>query len=714
MSNNNTKASIYEITIGNFLGRIKIDYENKNIIIKGLDYDKLISRIREIYNYNRVAKLFEAKYTAWSLMMWEREKIEINGLKVDYLQVPLFFSLELFNIFQDLKEFFHLSYYKKVCKEIWDNTWISNFQKRNNNKEVNLNNLNRIEYELKPYQEEFIENYNQNKYLFDLEGAILSFDQGLGKTLTSIALAECLDKEQVVIICPNSLKENWTYEIKSYFKKYRLDDKLWLNEVYAHGISKYEFHPTKTKYIIVNIESIPKIYNLVNKKKDTIIIVDESHNFRNSNGKRTKELLKLKEILNCKDNLLMSGTPIKESPDELVPALRMIDPYFTEELGERYSKTFHTNRVQVAGLVKTRFQRAIWRKTKEEVLNLPKKNIESVRLPIKHPNKYIIQNVEQKIHDRYNEIYKEKKIENDKLNAEFCKYVIEYSSASKKETQEYLDYISKTTNTEEVIDIHSHRKVIYSNFLNDYVYPNIIDEKEYKHFKEIKSKYINMIEVAIGTALGEILPPLRTQCYIDIYNENKLSIIRMIKNNNLKTIIFTPYIECAKYISDDLTKMKIGNELIIGETKNRMDHINNFKNEDVIDVLVATIQTLSTGVTLVEANQMFFFGLAWRNADNQQCQDRIYRIGQTNEVFIYNIFLLTSERNITDRIEDADTNSNEVFNAIINGKNYNLNEDTDALGNIYYPTGILPEESDLFDDYDEYSDDLDYLLDNEF
>jgi SNF2 family DNA or RNA helicase len=453
------------------------------------------------------------------------------------------------------------------------------------------------------------------------------------------------------------------------------------------------------------MESIPKIYNLVNKRKNNMIIVDESHNFRNSNGKRTNELLKLKELMDCKDNLLMSGTPIKEAPDELVPALRMIDPYFTEELGIKYTKTFHTNKVAVANLVRTRFSRAIWRKTKNEVLNLPKKTIESIRLPVKDSNKYLIDVIEEEINTRYHEIYEEKLKENTTLKNKFVDYIWKYSSASKIDTANYIKYITESTNTGNKVDIHSHRRMIYSSFLEDNVYPNIKNERELKELKDIKMKYINMMSISISTAIGEILPPLRTQCYIDLYEENKNYFIKRIKDNIKKTVIFTPFLEVAKHLYEDLNKNKIGCELVIGETKDRMDHINNFKNEDTIDVLIATIQTLSTGVTLTEANQMFFFGLAWRNADNQQCQDRIHRIGQTNEVFIYNVFLLTPEKNLTDRIEEADTRSNEVFNAIINDNDNKLtdinNEDGDPFGNIYYPTNLMPEDKDLFDDIED-------------
>lgn len=72
-----------------------------------------------------------------------------------------------------------------------------------------------------------------------MEGYILSFEQGLGKTLTACALASALDKDCVVITCPNTIRENWAMEIKNYFKKYADNDQLFREEVYVTNAKGY-------------------------------------------------------------------------------------------------------------------------------------------------------------------------------------------------------------------------------------------------------------------------------------------------------------------------------------------------------------------------------------------------------------------------------------------------------------------------------------------
>lgn len=667
-NNNDTSASKIEIYLGKARSRIVIDKKNKTFIIKGINFNKFIIRLKWMYETRRIEYLFERKYSAWSIMMWEKEKIEKKDMRIVNLTVPLFFALEMYGIFMDLADFYKIDYYKKVADKIYKYTWISNYEKRKG-KETDTSNMIKLRYRPKDYQLKFISEYNQLKFIYDLEGYILSFEQGLGKTFTAIALAECLNKDQIIIISPNSITENWAYEIRDYFREYTKDEYLWKKDVYILNNNKY--HSKKPKYIIVNQESIDKIFHMVKNNKNTMIIVDESHNFRNSDSKRTNDLLKLKELTNCKDNLLMSGTPIKATPDELIPALRMIDPYFTPELAETYKKAFNINTSEITNVVKRRFNRSIYRKTKSETLKLPEKTISQLLYKIPNPERYLVSVISKQIREEYEKEYKHQLESQKELKIEFNRLVIKYSSATRKETQDYLDFVYMRANPDiENEKIHEHRIQIYREFLDKNVFPNIRKKEDKERLEYLITKYINMVDVAKGLAIGRILPPARVNCYKEIIDNNIKDIIKKIEDNPKKTLIFTSYLEITSYIEEYLKKNNIGCVKIIGSTKNRMDIIQEFKKDDDIDVLIATTQTLSTGVTLTEANQILFFGTPFRSADFNQACDRIHRIGQNIDCFIYVVLLETMEKNITTRIQEIlDWSQNQFDNYIERNEN---------------------------------------------
>ena len=106
--------------------------------------------------------------------------------------------------------------------------------------------------------------------------------------------------------------------------------------------------------------------------------------------------------------------------------------------------------------------------------------------------------------------------------------------------------------------------------------------------------------------------------------------------------------------------------MITGDVKNRMEILREFKENPSILVLVATSQTIGTGVTLTEANQMFFFGPPWRDSDFAQCSDRIHRIGQTDDCYIYSVLLDTGDDlNLSTRMDNILNWSREMTSSVI-------------------------------------------------
>ena len=646
--------------LNSITSRIKVsdDY----IVIKGIDFQKFLQRIKVYYSENNFSKIFMKEYTKHAQKLWEKKKITRKEMKIKYLQFPTFFALEIAMIFEDLGYEYNVKHYLKIARFIRSKTWLKNLHLPVKEVPINVSNLKNIRYTLKPYQKDFIEMYPTLKERFNLNGYLLSFDQGLGKTLTAISLAECLDKDQVVIICPNSLKENWAYEIKEYFYKYE-DEKLWRDEVYVHGSKKYSF-TKKTKYIIVNLEAIPAVYDLISNRRNSILIVDEMHNVRNMKGKRTLELLDLKAKLGKTDVLLMSGTPIKALPNEIVPSLMLIDPLFTEEVAKLYFNCFNVDGTATKEIVNARFGMVMHRKTKKEVLTLPDKHIHELNFTVPNSNKYLSDVVSKEVEEVFSRLYNAELERSDELRNNYINMIEKYSKAPYKDKKEYLKYLKNPE-----CDYHESERERFEVFTKKYVIPNIYYPVDLKNFKEAETAYVRMKERAMGKALGQIMHPRRKELYIQLYENNKEEIIDMIHNATKKTVIFSTLLEVVDYISKDLTKQGIGNVKIVGGADNRMDKIQAFKNDDDIEVLIATSQTLSTGVTLIEANQMFFFGTPWRSADYDQCCDRIYRIGQNTDVNIYNVLLDTGgKENLSTRMNDILKWSGEMFTSMIDGE----------------------------------------------
>jgi len=150
-------------------------------------------------------------------------------------------------------------------------------------------------------------------HLHKRQGVMIGDVVGLGKTITASAVAKIMEEDfnyNTLILCPKNLVSMW----KHYRDKYDLRAKVLSQGVIA------------TK--------LPKL------KRYRLIIVDESHNFRNGEGRRYKVLKDYIEQ-NDSDVVLLSATPYNKSYYDLASQLKLFLPE-DFDLGispERYIKS---------------------------------------------------------------------------------------------------------------------------------------------------------------------------------------------------------------------------------------------------------------------------------------------------------------------------------------------------------------------------------------
>ena len=115
-----------------------------------------------------------------------------------------------------------------------------------------------------------------------------------------------------------------------------------------------------------------------------------------------------------------------------------------------------------------------------------------------------------------------------------------------------------------------------------------------------------------------------------------------------------------------------------GTSKEVPNLLKQFKTDKKVNPLIATMQTLSTGVTLTEANQVIFVNRPWRQADYVQSSDRVHRIGADTECFIKTLTLDTGEEpNLSTSMKDILDWSRELNETIVDGKV--VNSDTPSI-----------------------------------
>lgn len=117
--------------------------------------------------------------------------------------------------------------------------------------------------------------------------------------------------------------------------------------------------------------------------------------------------------------------------------------------------------------------------------------------------------------------------------------------------------------------------------------------------------------------------------------ERVFQLMDEINQNNQKAIIFSNWATPIEMLYD---KLKTYNPaMIIGDTKDRIDQVKKFQEDDSCKVILGTIGAMGTGLTLTAASNVIFIDEPWNRALKDQATDRAHRIGTKSNVNIYTL-----------------------------------------------------------------------------
>ncbi|MDN3507536.1 MAG: DEAD/DEAH box helicase, partial [Simkaniaceae bacterium] len=222
-----------------------------------------------------------------------------------------------------------------------------------------------VNAELRHYQEEGVQWLERLRTMY-LSG-ILADDMGLGKTLQAI-VAMTQMKASIggvsIVVCPTSLLYNWKEELSKFNPN--------LKALVIDGI------PTQRKKLIETVGEYDVIitsYSLIQKDvehyDDTIFtcaILDEAQHIKNRSTRNAKSV----KMIQAKHRLILSGTPIENSLEELWSLFDYLMPGFLgtfERFVEKYIRVAGDEQIKNIGYLKKKVAPFIMRRMKADVLD---------------------------------------------------------------------------------------------------------------------------------------------------------------------------------------------------------------------------------------------------------------------------------------------------------------------------------------------------------
>lgn len=169
---------------------------------------------------------------------------------------------------------------------------------------------------LMPYQREGV--------LFGLnqaQGRVLIGDEmGLGKTLQALVLATFFKEDwPVLVVCPSSLRFVWKEQAEKWLPDLCGNERVQVITKGKQDLQRDAAFWVISYNLLADSRTGSKFATRPGGEPHRVVICDESHNIKEWKAQRTKAVVQILQA--AKRVMLLSGTPTRNSPDELHPQL---------------------------------------------------------------------------------------------------------------------------------------------------------------------------------------------------------------------------------------------------------------------------------------------------------------------------------------------------------------------------------------------------------
>jgi SNF2 family DNA or RNA helicase len=423
------------------------------------------------------------------------------------------------------------------------------------------------------------------KVLRQLGGrALLADEVGLGKTIEAgLILSEYLARgmiQSLLILTPASLVSQWQQELQTKFgiDTTTTDDK-------QLQLNPNEFWSTNNRLIAsLNTAKSAKHFNLVTTRSWDLVIVDEAHHLKN----RSTLNWKLVNALNKRFILMLTATPVQNSLVELFNLLTLLKPGLLKTEAA-FKKEYVSSK---NGRVPKNPEKL--RQLMREVMVRNTRSLVDVQLPKRFATTITVSPSKSE----------------EKLYQDLTEYVrsLEIGESDTAKTQK-LDKFSRTNL---LMRAGSSPQALADSL------KNLAKKFPSDELKTLTRRASQIKQV-----------------------EKALALVDLLKKSTQKTIVFTTHRATSTYLAKTLEEAGISFAQFLGDMslKEKDAAIEDFR--DRVPVLLAS-ETGGEGRNIQFANAIVNYDLPWNPMKIEQRIGRIHRIGQKQDVFIFNFCLKDS------------------------------------------------------------------------
>ncbi len=414
---------------------------------------------------------------------------------------------------------------------------------------------------------------------------VLADEMGLGKTLQALAYLKHRRRSNgnghphlpnpALVVCPTSLVFNWHDEVLKFVPD--------IKTLVLHGPARKKLFSAIGEHdlVITSYALLRRDLEIYQSHHFDIIFLDEAQFIKN----RTSQNAKSVKQLNADSRIVLTGTPLENSPFDLWSIFDFLMPGYLGSAKE--FKTRYELPILKAGdpaaqtRLRQRVRPFILRRTKKQVVReLPAKIDQIAYCDLSDEQKAV-----------YNEILTK------------ARQMVFNASGQDGIEQRRLTVLTTLMRLRQAC-----------------CHLQLLPIQHEKAWKEPSAK-------------------------IDYFME----LLEQAMDGDHRLLVFSQFVRLLKIIGEELTRKKIRYCYMDGSTLDRKAEVKKFQNSTEIPVFLISLKAGGTGLNLTAADTVVHFDPWWNPAVQEQATARAHRIGQTRVVNSYKLIARgTVEEKIVD------------------------------------------------------------------
>jgi SNF2 family DNA or RNA helicase/polyhydroxyalkanoate synthesis regulator phasin len=145
--------------------------------------------------------------------------------------------------------------------------------------------------------------------------------------------------------------------------------------------------------------------------------------------------------------------------------------------------------------------------------------------------------------------------------------------------------------------------------------------------------------------------------------EMLMDLLQSLIEGKHKTVIFSQYTKMLHILKNDLEEKHISFAYLDGSTKNRLDIVKKFNEDENISVFLVSLKAGGTGLNLIGADTVIHYDMWWNPAVENQATDRVHRMGQKKNVSAYKLITLGT---IEEKIAEMQNRKKGLVKKVVN------------------------------------------------